>query len=235
MSNNSLVLNLKGQGVYGSDNVWALLDILQPYYAEDAIQSLVEWKMKDGAGVYDASNINSCAFTANSGYAGVLATQKFIKTNFAANNGTNYTLNANCFGGMYSNVGVAGYLSGQLVYAYSWLRSTAVNGVAIDARNNANAAATGLFNDTTDTAGLFLNNRISSTQFQLIKDSTVKSTINQNSFDLGTNSFGANGTMDTPTTINNLALGATVKVWIAGGNLTSYRSQLYNSLLAYIS
>jgi len=234
---NALVLNLKGQGVYGSTNVWNKLDILQPYYAETAIQSLVEWKMKDGAGVYDATAINAPTFTANSGYGVVLATNKFIKTNFAPSQGTNYTLNSASFGGMYSAVIGANYISGINIGTETcWIRQNSTDNTGISQqRLNSNTNPTGHFGLVSQDSGMWLLNRNSSTEFKTIKNTTVHSTMTQATTGLSTNSFGANGMMDSATTISNAGTTIIVKVWIAGGDLESDRTQLYNSLLAYIS
>ncbi len=227
---NQLVLNLKGQGVYGSVNVWNKLDILQPYYAETAIQSLVEWKMKDGAGVYDATGINNPAFIVNGGYVTLVSGVRYIRTNFAATNGTNYTQNSNCFGAFLKNTVTGGYLCGSNDNTFKcWIRMNTSNNTGVDQRNNGPTSTTGHYG-VAGGDGLFLSNRHSSTAFKTIRDTTVHSTCTSTSTGLDSSSFVITG-YSAGLAVNE----ANAFFFIAGGNLEADRSQLYNSLLAYIS
>ncbi len=227
---NTLIKNLKGEGFFGTVNVWNKLDILQPYYAETAIQSLVEWKMKDGAGVYDATTVNSPVFTANGGYLTNPDGLRYIRTNFAATNGTNYTQNTNCFGAFLKNTVLGAYLCGSNNNTFKcWIRMSWTDNTGTDQRNNGPTSTNGHYG-VVGGDGLFLSNRHSSTAFKTIRDTTIYSTCTSTATGRDSSSFVVTGyAAGMNTSLSNAFF------FIAGGDLEADRSQLYNSLLAYIS
>lgn len=218
---NTLIKNLKGEGFFGNYNIWTnILDCLQLFYGETSTQILVDWKMKDGAGVYDAILINSPVFVANSHVLINGTGSRSINNVFKPSNGTNFTLNSNFFGFLSKSSMTSGeYVLGTntLSNPYTYIR---VGSTAMDEANSSSTYPTTVPGVA---AGYYLNNRISNTQFKITKDLTSV-TLSSNSTSLNTNSF-------------RMAVGSTAQMqaFIAGGNITGHELQLENSITAYIS
>jgi hypothetical protein len=88
---NQLVLDLKGLGNTGSDDVWSRLDILNIHAAEDAIQSQTQWINADGT--YDSVQVGTPTFTADVGFSSTNVANRIDPIWNAATGLGNYTQN----------------------------------------------------------------------------------------------------------------------------------------------
>ena len=223
---NQLVLDLKGIGNTGSDDVWSIFDVLQIYAAEDTVQAKTEWINANGT--LDATEVNSPLFTTDVGYTG--DTGKAIDTNYQpVTNATNYALN-NASVGAYVVSGYTSYMTGIVETGdrYIWIRND--DDGTIDAALNSKFNQTGSF-------GLKENylatiTRSTNTQFKLWTNKTLSATKNQVSTAVPpTYSFYFLG-MNRSTPTFSAAQGS---IFFAGGDLSPYMDQVSDSLNAYIT
>lgn len=223
---NQLVLDLKGIGNTGSDDVWSIFDVLQIYAAEDSVQARTEWINADGT--LDATEINSPLFTTDVGYTG--AAGKAIDTNYQpVTNATNYAQN-NASVGVYIRYGYTSYMTGIVESGdrYIWIRND--DDGRIDTALNSKHNTSGSF-------GLRENylatiTRSTNTQFKLWTNKTLSATKNQGSTPVpSTYSFYFLGLNRTSPTFS----AGQGSMFFAGGDLSSYMNQVSDSLNAYIT
>jgi hypothetical protein len=67
---NTFVLNLKGMGTQGNTDIWSVLSYLRIGSLNDSSHALVEWCMKDGFGLADATLVGAPTFQSGQGYQG---------------------------------------------------------------------------------------------------------------------------------------------------------------------
>jgi hypothetical protein len=210
---NQLVLDLKAGGI------WSKLDTLAIFATDGSSDfALIDWKRLS---LYTA--VNSPTFTANQGFQGN-GTSSYIDTNWNPNTqGVNYTLNNACFGGWrYNSVNNAvSRFMGATIEITIREDSNAVHRV----NSNVNASSFLTGNGT----GLRILNRTNSSNVQMIVNNTLE-TSTQNSLVIpNSNLHLLNRGDGTSFSVSQISIA------LAGSNLVTERTDLYNAFNTYIT
>jgi hypothetical protein len=221
---NQLVLDLKGLGTEGADNVFQLLDSVQPYRADDQIQSLVDFRQpfKILPTVY-----NNSIFTPNRDYRNT-----GIDTGYQpVIHGINYTQNSASIG-TYVTLGGQQYQLGiEENPTRAWVRTDNPDGTIDGALNGGVVQVPG------GAEGDYVNHFITHTRSNGNEIKTWQDDILQ-----GTTASASNGVPSTYTFmylgINRVAPSTGFgrgSMFYAGGDLSSYMTQLIGSFQKYLT
>ena len=218
---NQLVLDLKGIGNTGSDDIWSLLDILNIHAAEDAIQAQTQWINADGT--YDSVQVGTPTFTADLGFSSTTVSNRIDPVWVPTTALGNYTLN-NASVGFYGVVVNAGYFLADSSVGNIIMRgSTGFNYEA--AINSAFIANSG---DWGSLDNLFILDRNSSANFNKYTGTTLIQTNVKTSTSLTSNqirypyAFSGGGTQ-------------TAKIVFFGASVRGSLTQLKDSFDAYLA
>jgi len=218
---NQLVLDLKGLGNTGSDDVWSRLDILNIHAAEDAIQSQTQWINADGT--YDSVQVGTPTFTADVGFSSTTLTNRIDPIWNAATGLGNYTQN-NASMGFYGTVADTTYFLGD--DGVNYIRFRASNGITRDAAFNSNFTLNAF--DWGSLDAMFMYDRLLSTEYKAYTNTTNVATITANSSALVADqirypyAFSSGGSN-------------TCKIFFAGASVRDVLPQLKASFDAYLA
>jgi hypothetical protein len=222
---NQLVLDLKGLGNTGSDDIFSRFEYLNVFAAEDETQALTEWVTANGT--IDAINVNSTAFTVDIGYTG--ENLRTIRLPKVLNTATKYLQDSASVGFYGTPASISNYVMGSNVSSRTYIRTGTA---ATDQTLNSTAGANMGFGSIS--RGLFIINRNNSTQFSTIKNKAIVSTNNINS----------TGRPSIPQVVFGLSTGATTfiasnasqaEIVFAASAVDDVLDQLNDSFNAYLN
>ena len=167
---NQLVLDLKGTGNTGADDVWSRLDILNVHAAADAIQAQTQWINADGT--YDSVQVGTPTFTADVGFSSTTLSNRIDPIWNAATGLGNYTQN-NASMGFYGTVADATYFLGD--NGVDYIRFRAGNGTMFDSAFNGGYTFTAV--DWGSLDAMFMFDRLLSTEYKAYTNTTESATI----------------------------------------------------------
>jgi hypothetical protein len=218
---NQLVLDLKGLGNTGSDDIWSRLDILNIHAAADAIQAQTQWINADGT--YDSVQVGTPTFTADVGFSSTNLVNRIDPIWTPSVQLGNYTLN-NASMGFYGVVEDSRY----------FLTDSSVNNITFRASqgNNFEAAFNSTFITSSGDWGsldnLFVLDRNSSANFNKYTGTSLIATNTRTSSSLTSNQirypygFSSGGSQ-------------TAKIFFAGASVRDVLPQLKASFDAYLA
>jgi hypothetical protein len=211
------------------DGIWALLDCLQIYKAQNLTDALTNWVKS----AHQGANVGA-TFAAYDGITTNSSNSAYINSNFIPANGVNFTKNAGSIGVWQATPGTASVDVG--AGGNSTAPTTVAHYSSAGALLGINALQTQISIADSGAAGLLVGTRISSSQISGYKNGALKGTINStvSSNPLGTLPLFVGG-------YNNagaFASGSSRKyqVFVVGGLLNDAQNlSLYNRLATFLS
>ena len=217
---NQLVLDLKGIGNTGADDVWSRLDILNVHAAADAIQAQTQWINANGT--YDSVQVGTPTFTADLGFSSTSLFNRIDPIWNAATGLGNYTQN-NASMGFYGTITDGTYFLGD--NGVNYIRFRGSNGSLLDANFNSsfNTAAV----DWGSLNAMFMYDRLLSTEYKAYTNNTEVATITRNSLALVSDQIRY------PYALSGGGSN-TCKIFFAGASIRDVLPQLKASFDAYL-